>query len=412
MQNILIKNIKGLVGVLEDNKVALRGKELHELQQIENAFLAIEAGKISYYGKMEDLAGIADWRNLEIIDAEGKYVLPAYCDSHSHIVFANYRETEFVDRIKGLTYEEIGQKGGGILNSAKNLANMPEEELFKGAMERLALVKSFGTGAIEIKSGYGLSVEAELKILRVIKRLKAESDLTIKATFLGAHAFPAEFKENKEGYIRQIIEEMLPVIEKEGLADYIDVFCERNYFSPTQLDEILTAGVKHGLKPKIHVNQFSILGGVEIGVKHGAISVDHLEEFDENDTTVLSKSNTIATALPSCSFFLRIPYSPVKKMLQNNIAVALATDYNPGSTPSGNMQFVNSLACIQMQLTPEEALNATTINGAHAMELGAELGSITIGKKANVIITKKIPSLAYIPYSFGENCVEQVILSK
>ena len=412
MQNILIKNIKGLAGILENNQAALRGKALNNLQQIDNAFLAIEDGRIAYYGKMEEMAGIDDWRNLEIIDAEGKYVIPAYCDSHSHIVFANYRETEFVDRINGLTYEEIGKKGGGILNSAKNLANLSENELFESALERLDLVKSFGTGAIEIKSGYGLSVEAELKILRVIKRLKASSDLTIKATFLGAHAFPASFKDNHEGYIRQIIDEMLPIIEQENLADYIDVFCERNYFSPEQLDEILSAGVKHGLKPKIHVNQFSILGGVGIGVKHGAVSVDHLEEFNQNDIEVLKHSNTIATALPSCSFFLGIPYSPVKKMLENNIAVALATDYNPGSTPSGNMQFVNSLACIQMKLTPEEALNATTINGAYAMELGDEMGSITIGKKANIIITKKIPSLAYIPYSFGENCVERIILTK
>ncbi|MFD1553103.1 imidazolonepropionase [Putridiphycobacter roseus] len=412
MQNILIKNIKGLAGILENNQAALRGANLNELQQIENAFLAIENGKIAYYGKMEEMAGINDWRNLEIIDAEGKFVIPAYCDSHSHIVFAKYRETEFVDRINGLTYEEIGEKGGGILNSANNLANLSEDELFESAMERLELVKSFGTGAIEIKSGYGLTVTSELKILRVIKRLKEASDLTIKATFLGAHAFPAEFKENNAGYIRQIIDEMLPVIEAENLADYIDVFCERNYFSPEQLDEILAAGVKHGLKPKIHVNQFSILGGVEIGVKHGAVSVDHLEEFDENDTVTMSKANTIATALPSCSFFLGIPYSPVKKMLKNNIAVALASDYNPGSTPSGNMQFVNSLACIQMKLTPEEALNSTTINGAYAMELGDEMGSITIGKKANLIITKKISSLAYIPYSFGENCVERIILSK
>ena len=412
MNSILIKNIKSLVGILDSNDMPLRGSQMNSVKSIDNAFLAVEDGKIAFYGKMEDLDGIADWRNLEIIDADGKYVMPAYCDSHSHIVFAATREGEFVDRINGLSYEEIGKKGGGILNSAQKLANMSEDELFNSAMTRLDLVKQTGTGAIEIKSGYGLTLEAELKMLRVIKRLKEESDLTIKATFLGAHAFPAAYKGNKDGYVQHIINDMLPAIEAENLADYIDVFCERNYFTPEQLDAILVAGIKHGLKPKIHVNQFSILGGVEIGVKHGAVSVDHLEEFGEEDMAVLKNSETIATALPSCSFFINIPYAPVKSMIENNIAVALATDYNPGSTPSGNMQLVNSLACIKMNLTPEQAFNASTINGAFAMELGAELGSITIGKKANIIITKPMSSLAYIPYAFGENCVEQVILYK
>jgi imidazolonepropionase len=336
--------------------------------------------------------------------------LPAFCDSHSHLVFAKTREEEFVDRINGLTYEEIGNKGGGILNSASKLSSMSEDDLLADALKRIALVKSFGTGAIEIKSGYGLTVESELKMLRVIKRLKEKTDVTIKATFLGAHAFPTEYKTNQQAYIDLIINEMLPIIQEEGLADYMDVFCERNYFTPEQLDELLTAGLRYGLKPKIHVNQFSILGGVGIGIKHGAISVDHLEELGDEDINLLQNSQTIATALPSCSFFLNIPYSPVRKMLKNNIALALATDFNPGSTPSGNMQFVNSLACIQMKLTPAEALNATTINGAFAMELGHELGSITIGKKANIIITKEIPSLNYLPYSFGENKVERVLL--
>lgn len=410
MRNILIKNIKGLAGILEENNQPLRGEEMSQLKTIENAFLAIENGRISMFGKMEDLAGVVDWNNLEVIDAEGKFVLPAFCDSHTHIVFAKTREEEFVDRIKGLTYEEIGKKGGGILNSARKLADMPEEELVEDALKRLELIKSFGTGAVEIKSGYGLSVEAELKMLRVIKQLKEKSDLTIKATFLGAHAFPMEYKEKQDEYVDLVINEMLPIVAEEGLAEYIDVFCERNYFTPEQLDRILEAGVKAGLKPKIHVNQFSILGGVGIGVKHGAVSVDHLEELDENDIKELSSSNTIGTALPSCSFFLNIPYSPVKKMIENNVAVALATDYNPGSTPSGNMQLVNSLACIKMRMTPEQAINSTTINGAYAMELGEELGSITVGKKANIIITKEIPSLDYIPYSFGENVVDQVLL--
>ena len=412
MRNILIKNIKGLAGILEDNTNALRGEELAKLQVIENAYLAIEGGRIADYGKMDDLAGISNWTEVEIIDAEGKFVLPAFCDSHTHLVFAATRESEFVDRINGLTYEEIGKKGGGILNSARRLADMSEEDLVAAALQRLELVKSFGTGAIEIKSGYGLSVEAELKMLRVIERLKEISDLTIKATFLGAHAFPLEYKNNQDGYVDLIINEMIPKIAAEKLADYIDVFCERNYFSPEQLDKILAAGVAAGLKPKIHVNQFSILGGVEIGINHGAVSVDHLEELDENDIIALDKSNTIATALPSCSFFLNIPYSPVRKMLNNNLAIALASDYNPGSTPSGNMQFVNSLACIQMKLTPIEAINATTINGAYAMELQNDFGSITLGKKANIIIAKEIPSLDYIPYSFGENKVEQVLLFK
>ena len=412
MKNILIKNIKGLVGILEDNNKALRGAELSELKSINNAFLAIENGEISYYGSMDDMQGITDWRNLEIIDAAGKFVLPAFCDSHTHLVFAKSREGEFVDRINGLTYEEIGQKGGGILNSARKLADMSEDELFENALERIELVKSFGTGAIEIKSGYGLSVEAELKMLRVIKRLKNTSDLTIKATFLGAHSFPIEYKDNKEGYVDLIVNEMLPKVKAENLADYIDVFCERNYFTAEQLERILKAGVEAGLKPKIHVNQFSIMGGVGIGVNNKAVSVDHLEELGDEDIKALQNSETIATALPSCSFFLNIPYSPVKKMLDHNIAIALATDFNPGSTPSGNMQFVNSLACVKMKLTPEEALNATTINGAYAMEVSDELGSITVGKKANIIITKKMSSLAYMAYSFGENCVERVICFK
>lgn len=412
MGNLLIKNIKGLAGIIEDQKGPLKGKNMANLEILANAFLAIEDGKISMYGQMKDLAGITDWNNLEVIDADEKFVLPAFCDSHSHLVFAKTREDEFVDRIKGLSYEEIGKKGGGILNSARKLADMPEEQLIEDALARLELVKSTGTGAIEIKSGYGLSLEAELKMLRVIKTLKEQSDLSIKATFLGAHAFPAEYKDHEEQYVQLIIEEMIPRIADEGLADYVDVFCERNYFTAEQTDRILEAGVKVGLKPKIHVNQFSVMGGVGIGVKHEAVSVDHLEELSDDDIAVLEGSDTIATGLPGCSLFLSIPYTPARRLLEKEIAVALATDYNPGSAPSGNMLMVNSLACIKMNMTPAEALNATTINGAFAMELGDELGSITIGKKANLIITKAIPSLDYIPYSFGENIVEQTIISK
>ena len=410
MQKILIKNIKGLAGIQEESQSPLRGNELANLQMLENAYLAIENGRIADFGSMEELAGVVDWTDLQVIDAEGKFVLPAFCDSHSHLVFAKSREEEFVDRIKGLTYEEIGKKGGGILNSARKLSEMSEDDLFEDAMKRLEEIKSYGTGAIEIKSGYGLTLEAELKMLRVVKRLKAVSDVTIKATFLGAHAFPAAYKADKEAYVDLVINEMLPKVVEEGLADYIDAFCERNYFTAEQLDRILKAGVEAGLKPKIHVNQFSVMGGVQVGIKHGAVSVDHLEEMSEEDCKSLSESSTIATALPSCSFFLNIPYSPVRDMLNRNIAVALATDYNPGSTPSGNMQLVQSLACIKMRLTPEEALNAVTVNGAAAMELSEELGSITIGKKANLIITKPMPSMAYMAYAFGENCVEQTLL--
>jgi len=410
MQKILIKNIKGLAGILEESQSPLRGNELANLQMLENAYLAIENGRIADFGSMEELAGVVDWTDLQVIDAEGKFVLPAFCDSHSHLVFAKSREEEFVDRIKGLGYEEIGKKGGGILNSARKLAEMSEDDLFEDAMKRLEEIKSYGTGAIEIKSGYGLTLEAELKMLRVVKRLKEVSDVTIKATFLGAHAFPAAYKADKEAYVDLVINEMLPKVVEEGLADYIDAFCERNYFTAEQLDRILKAGVEAGLKPKIHVNQFSVMGGVQVGIKHGAVSVDHLEEMSEEDFKSLSESSTIATALPSCSFFLNIPYSPVRDMLNRNIAVALATDYNPGSTPSGNMQLVQSLACIKMRLTPEEALNAVTVNGAAAMDLSEELGSITIGKKANLIITKPMPSMAYMAYAFGENCVELTLL--
>jgi len=410
MKKLLIKNIKGLVQVREETPELLRGKALAELPVLENAWLAAEDGVIVGYGLMEDWGGISDWTDLEIIDASGKYVLPAWVDSHTHLVFAATREEEFVDRIKGLTYEEIADKGGGILNSANKLAGMSEDELYQSTYKRLQQVISMGTGAIEIKSGYGLSLDAELKMLRVIKRLKENSPIPIKSTFLGAHAFPKEFKENRKGYIDLIINEMLPVISSEKLADYIDAFCESNYFSVEETKQILEAGATHGLKSKIHVNQFNSIGGIEMAVEQNALSVDHLEVVNNHDVEVLSNSNTIATLLPSCSFFIKIPYSPARKLIDSNVAVALATDYNPGSTPSGNMNFVNSLACIHLNMTPEEVINASTINAAYALELQDEVGSITIGKKANLIITKEIPSLAYLPYSFGENLVERVIV--
>ncbi|MDX2360573.1 MAG: imidazolonepropionase [Crocinitomicaceae bacterium] len=410
MAKTLIKNIKGLVQYGENLPKVRKGKEMKELPILENAFLALEDGVIVAYGSMEDWGGITDWRDLEVIDADGKYVLPAFCDAHTHTVFAKPREEEFVDRINGLTYEEIAIKGGGILNSARRLQEMSEDELFSQAMERIERLMSYGTGALEIKSGYGLSVEAELKMLRVIKRLKEEGPIEIKATFLGAHAFPPEFKENHQGYIDLIINEMLPAIEKEGLADYIDIFVERNYFNVEEMDAILSAGIKIGLTPKVHVNQFSAMGGVRKAVEMNARSVDHLEELDQDDIDALKGSNTMPTILPSCSHFLSIPFGDAKRLMENDLPVALASDFNPGSTPSGNLGFVWSLACVKMKMTPEEALNALTINAAFAMDLSDTHGTISLGKKTPIIITKQIPSLAYIPYSFGDQLVERLIV--
>lgn len=409
MGKILIKNIKGLVQAGENFPVMKQGTEMADLPIIENAFLALEDGVVVEYGSMEEWGGIADWRDLEIIDAEGKFVLPAFCDAHTHTVFAKSREEEFVDRIHGLSYEEIALRGGGILNSAARLQEMSEDELFEQSLKRVELLKSYGTGALEIKSGYGLSVDAELKMLRVIKRLKAECDIEIKATFLGAHAFPKEYKENHRGYIDLIINEMLPKIGEEGLADYIDAFCERNYFSVEEMAEILEAGAKYNLIPKVHVNQFSALGGIKKAVEMGALSVDHLEEITDEDIEALKGSKTMPTILPSCSHFLSIPFGNARKMIEAGLPVALASDFNPGSTPSGNLQFVLSLACVKMKMTPEEAINALTINAAYAMGLSETHGTISLGKKTPIIITKELPSLAYIPYAFGDNHIERVI---
>ena len=410
MSKILIKNIKGLVQCGEDLPKIRKGLEMKELPVLENAFLALEDGVVVSYGLMKECAGITDWRDLEVIDAEGKFVLPAFCDSHTHTVFAKSREEEFVDRINGLSYEEIASRGGGILNSAARLKEISEDELFNYSIKRINQLKSYGTGAIEIKSGYGLTVESELKMLRVIKRLKSESDIKIKATFLGAHAYPLKFKENHKGYIDQIINEMLPQINEQGLADYIDVFCERNYFSVEEMSKILKAGINYGLRPKVHVNQFSSIGGVRKALEMNALSVDHMEEISNDDISALKGKNTIVTILPSCSYFLSIPYSNARRLIQSDIPIALASDFNPGSTPSGNLSFVWSLACIKMKMTPEEALNALTINAAYAMDLSETHGTISIGKKTPIIITKKIPSLAYIPYSFGEQNIERLIV--
>ena len=410
MKKLLIKNIKGLVQVGENIPKVIKGLEMKNVPILENAFLALEDGEVIAYGLMEDWEGIDDWRDLEIIDASGKYVLPAFCDSHTHVVFAKSREEEFVDRINGLSYEEIALKGGGILNSARRLNEMSEDDLFDQAKVRIEIMKSYGTGAIEIKSGYGLSVEGELKMLRVIKRLKKECDITIKATFLGAHAFPIEFKENHRRYIDLIINEMLPQIASEKLADYIDVFCERNYFSVEEMEEILLAGAKYGLIPKVHVNQFSILGGIQKAIELGALSVDHLEEIDEQDIAALKNSECMPTILPSCSHFISIPFGNARLMMENGLPVALASDFNPGTTPTGNLGVVWSLACAKMKMTPEEALNALTVNAAYAMGLSETHGKIALGRKSPILITKEIPSLAYIPYAFGDQHIEQIIV--
>ena len=410
MKKLLIKNIKGLVQVGENIPKVIKGLEMKNVPILENAFLALEDGEVIAYGLMEDWEGIDDWRDLEIIDASGKYVLPAFCDSHTHVVFAKSREEEFVDRINGLSYEEIALKGGGILNSARRLNEMSEDDLFDQAKVRIEKMKSYGTGAIEIKSGYGLSVEGELKMLRVIKRLKEKCDITIKATFLGAHAFPIEFKENHRGYIDLIINEMLPQIASEKLADYIDVFCERNYFSVEEMEEILLAGSKYGLIPKVHVNQFSILGGVKKAIELGALSVDHLEEIDKQDIVALKNSECMPTILPSCSHFISIPFGNARLMMENGLPVALASDFNPGTTPTGNLGVVWSLACAKMKMTPEEALNALTVNAAYAMGLSETHGKIALGRKSPILITKEIPSLAYIPYAFGDQHIEQIIV--
>jgi len=405
----LISNIKLLVNTREEYHL-LRGKELSLLPSIENAFLIIEDDRIAGYGEMKDVKfRAADFTTH--YNAKGKMVLPSWCDSHTHLVFAGSRENEFVDKIKGLSYAEIAAKGGGILNSAKKLNITSEDELYKQSHKRLEEVIKLGTGAVEIKSGYGLTVESEIKMLRVIQRLKRNSKIPIKATFLGAHTIPAAYKENRQGYIGLIVNEMLPIIANEKLADYIDVFCEEGFFTPKETEQICNAGKAVGLKPKIHANQLSVSGGVQAGVKANAVSVDHLESMDDNAINTLANSLTIGTLLPTAAFFLRMPFQPARKLIDSNCAIALASDFNPGSSPSGNMNFVVALSCIQMKMLPEEAINAATLNGAYAMESENEAGSITVGKKANLMITKQIPSLAYLPYSFGHNLVDTVIVN-
>ena len=381
---------------------------MKHLPTLKNSWLLIEGDRIKDFGSMDTLLPV---KTDSTIDCTEKIVLPSWCDSHTHLVYAGNREQEFVDRINGLSYQEIAEKGGGILNSAKKLRETSEEKLYSQSAIRLEEVIALGTGAIEIKSGYGLTPEAEIKMLRVAKKLSKNYPISIKTTFLGAHAVPLEFKDQKNSYIDLICNEMLPKIASEKLADYIDVFCEEGYFSKKDTDRILTEGKKYGLTPKIHVNQFNAIGGVAVGVHHKALSVDHLEVLEDADISALQNSCTMPVALPSCSYFLGIPYTPGRQIINAGLPLALATDYNPGSTPSGNMNFVVSAACIKMKLTPEEAINAATINGAYAMGLSETHGSITIGKKANILITQPIPSYGYLPYAFGSNLIETVILN-
>jgi imidazolonepropionase len=406
----LIQNIQSLYGIIEDKSIQKKsGAQMAELGVIHQAYLTFKNGKIESYGEMKNLPNNTLFD--EVVDATGQIVLPTFVDSHTHLVFAKSREEEFEMRIKGKSYEEIAAAGGGILNSAKKLQMMSEDELYDAALERLTEVIGFGTGAIEIKSGYGLTVADELKMLRVVQRLKQVSPILIKATFLGAHAIPTEYKQNREAYIDLVINEMLPQVTKENLADYCDVFCDQGFFTVEETDRILTAAAQYGLKAKIHGNELGYTGGVQVAVKHQALSVDHLEYTGDDEIACLKTGTTMPVGLPNCSFFLGIPYAPARKMIDAGLPVCLASDYNPGSSPNGRMSFVVALGCIQMKLTPEEAINATTINGAYALELSDEVGSITVGKSANVILTKPIPSLAYIPYRFGVDLVDKVFIN-
>jgi imidazolonepropionase len=404
----LFTNIKELLQVREASVAFVAGADMNILPTIKNAFLLVEEGRIAAFGPMESCPTLA---GKEVVDATGKMLLPSWCDSHTHLVYAGNREEEFKDRINGLSYEEIANKGGGILNSAKTLQATSAESLYQQSKVRLEEVMRLGTGALEIKSGYGLTPEAELKMLRVIKRLQEETSIPIKATFLAAHALPEAFKSNKMGFLRNMLNEVLPVLKAEDLASAIDVFCEMGYFSPEDTAEILQAAQAYGLVPKIHVNQFNAIGGVAVGVQFNARSVDHLEILTDADVAVLQGSKTMPVALPGCSFFLGIPYTPARKIIAAGLPLALASDYNPGSAPSGNMNFIVSTACIHMKMTPEEAINAATINGAYAMELEEEVGSITVGKKANLILTKALSSLTVLPYAFGSSNIEQVYIN-
>lgn len=410
MARLLIKDAKALVGLHPAGTLRLHGPEMAHLPVLEDAWLLAEDGIITAFGTDADWPGITDWNDLEVVDAAGRYVLPGWCDSHSHVVHAASREGEFVDRINGLDYQSIAAKGGGILNSARRLRAMSEDELYAGSLVRVKELMRLGTVALEIKSGYGLDLESELKMLRVARRLKETLPLQVRTTLLAAHAIPEEYKHDRTAYLDLVVNELLPLVATEGLADYVDCFCETNYFTVAEMERVLEAGAAHGLPGKVHVNQFTSIGGLQAAVAHGALSVDHLEVMEAADIQALKGSGTIATLLPSCSFFLRIPYAPARALLDQGIAVALASDMNPGTTPSGNMNLVVSLGCIQQRLLPEESINAATLNGAAAMGLATELGSLAVGKRASFIITRPVPSLAYLPYAFGTDHIDTVII--
>jgi len=410
---ILIKNIKKLVQVENQIRLKVSGKEMSKVNSIDNAFLYIENDRISDFGTMQELNSKNYAQNIElkIIDANGKMVFPSFVDSHTHLVYAGSREIEYIDKIKGLSYEEIAENGGGILNSAKLLHNTSEDELYQQALKRINEIIKQGTGAVEIKSGYGLNSEDEIKMLRVIKRLKENAPLKIKATFLAAHAVPAEYKEKQEEYVDYVISETLPVVAAEELADYIDVFCDKGFFTVEQTDRILIAGMKHGLRAKIHANELANSGGVQVGVKYNALSVDHLEYIEEKEIEALLNSETMPTILPGAAFFLNLKYSPARKMIDAGLPIAIASDFNPGSSPSGNMKLMMSFGCVNYKLVSEEVINATTINTAYAMGISEEYGSIAKGKIANVFITKEIPSIEFMPYAYGSDLIDTVILN-
>lgn len=411
MKDYLILNIKSLLGIDEGGKLKFRaGEDMDRINSIDNAFLLISNGKIKDFGKMLDIKANYFTDGCVILDATDRYVLPAWCDSHTHIVYANSREQEYVDKIKGLSYEEIARRGGGILNSVERLHHASEEQLYDEALARLEQMRALGTGAVEIKSGYGLTTESELKMLRVIRRLKETSDMTIRSTFLGAHSIPMEFRDHQEKYVDIIVNEMIPEIAKEKLADFVDVFCDRGFFTVEDTARILEAGAKYGMKPKIHANELDYSGGIQIGVKYHALSVDHLEYTGDAEIAALKGSDTIPTLLPGAAFFLNMPYAPARKMIQAGLPIAFATDCNPGSSPSCNMQLIMSFASVLYRMTPVEAINAVTINSARAMGVEDEVGTITVGKKGNVVITKKIPSIEYLPYAYGENKIERTII--
>lgn len=407
--SLIIHNTGMLVQTREDGALFTAGKEMAVLPVIENGWLLIEDGIIAGYGPAETMPGFSS--AVTKLDAGGGYVFPAFCDPHTHLVYAGSREKEYTDKIRGLSYEEIAKRGGGILNSAKLLHETSEDELFRQSMERVNEIISFGTGAVEIKSGYGLTTEDELKMLRVIRRIKESSPLTVRSTFLGAHAVPAEYRHDRDGYVDLIVNEMIPAVAAERLADYIDVFCDRGFFTVEETARILEAGARHGMRPKIHANELDYSGGIQTGVRYGALSVDHLEFTGDDEIAALLGSGTMPTLLPGAAFFLGMIDPPARKMINAGLPLAMASDYNPGSSPSGNMKLVVSLGCIRLRLLPEEAINAVTINAAYAMGLAETHGSITVGKKANLFITKKIPSYEFLPYAYGSNLVDTVLLN-